>query len=210
MKERREKEKAEKAQKEARRIMRQSNLQNSQAQIAQAAFSAVDEGESAKWDGSQNLLHRGSTDDTSRNFRNPADLPRRLSKESKESVASDSRLDSIDSFQGSKRGFLLGSNDGARLSLSQINEEKLKQRRAQESEASCVRRVSVELNCPHDTVQDARNLFIQYAGTNADGIACLDFKAFSKIVVHLMDAAGIKLPDSDMQKKIKVSWHEAD
>lgn len=93
---------------------------------------------------------------------------------------------------------------------SQIEEDKQKWRRANESDAACVRRVSLELNCPMDTTQEARELFNRYADYDQDNIGYLEYETFGEILGQMMESTGQKLAEAEMQKKIKTSWYEAD
>lgn len=76
-----------------------------------------------------------------------------------------------------------------------------KKRRA--SRGSC--EVALELNCPLDTTMDAHGLFDRHA---KDGN--LDYKSFGEIVVQIMKSTGQQLTLEEMEKKIEVSWREAD
>merc|ERR1712070_870365 len=63
----------------------------------------------------------------------------------------------------------------------------------------------MDLNCPLDTSMDAQSLWNRYAN---DGN--LDYKSFGEIVVQLMKSTKQQLSEEDMQKKIEVSWRQAD
>jgi len=65
--------------------------------------------------------------------------------------------------------------------------------------------ITKELNCPSDTAKDAQSLFHCYANNGV-----LDYKNFREIVVEILNSTGQELSEEDMEKKITVSWLEAD
>jgi len=71
------------------------------------------------------------------------------------------------------------------------------------------RRVTRDLNCPLDTIKDARGLFDHHANRDQTR-AYLDFQKFSEIVVHILKSTGQILSGEKLKKKIEVSWREAD
>lgn len=94
----------------------------------------------------------------------------------------------------------------------QTEEDKMKQRKATETDAACVKRVSVDLNCPPETVQEARDRFNTCAKREAglNGLAYLDLNLFGKIVMQMMESSGQFLSPDQMERKIKSYWKEAD
>jgi len=69
--------------------------------------------------------------------------------------------------------------------------------------------VTKELNCPLDTTKDAQGLFNHYATYNGKH-GYIEYQNFGEIVVQIMKSTKQKLSPEAMQKKIEVSWLEAD